>query len=151
MTGFTLANPIVGSADLKNIMQVEFHPLKMTSRGRCSNLRSFQPEMRRVGLNGNLNNHEVGDCVGWENEATLRPVGPTGWKRPSEGAKRRYPPHFLSKLTDADGELQETIHGFNRAAAYGDSQAATKAEWEIIRSNIGGKLGTMMQKLDSFC
>ena len=25
-------------------------------------------------------------------------------------AKRRYPAHFLSKLTDADGELQETLH-----------------------------------------
>lgn len=25
-------------------------------------------------------------------------------------AKRRYPAHFLSKLTDADGELQETFH-----------------------------------------
>jgi four helix bundle protein len=24
--------------------------------------------------------------------------------------KRRYPAHFLSKLTDADGELQETSH-----------------------------------------
>src|SRR2546422_10406119 len=25
-------------------------------------------------------------------------------------AKRRYPAHFLSRLTDADGELQETTH-----------------------------------------
>ena len=25
-------------------------------------------------------------------------------------AKRRYPAHFKSKLTDADGELQETLH-----------------------------------------
>jgi four helix bundle protein len=25
-------------------------------------------------------------------------------------AKRRYPAHFLSKLTDSDGELQETLH-----------------------------------------
>ena len=66
-------------------------------------------------------------------------------------AKRRYPAHFLSKLTDADGELQETIHWFNRAATYGYLQTATKAGWEIICRNIGGKLGTMMQKLDSFC
>lgn len=27
-----------------------------------------------------------------------------GWKRPSEGTKRRYEAHFLSKLTDCDGE-----------------------------------------------
>jgi len=32
-------------------------------------------------------------------------------------AKRRYPAHFLSKLTDADGELQETLHWISSAAA----------------------------------
>src|SRR6266516_4443676 len=31
--------------------------------------------------------------------------------------KRRYPAHFLSKLTDADGELQETFHWISSAAA----------------------------------
>src|SRR6187200_2257758 len=30
-------------------------------------------------------------------------------------AKRRYPAHFLSKLTDADGELQETFHWLRSA------------------------------------
>jgi hypothetical protein len=48
--------------------------------------------MRRAGLNGNSSNREAGGFVGWNSEAT-----------PSEGAKRRYPAHFLSKLTDADG------------------------------------------------
>src|SRR6266498_2539349 len=33
-------------------------------------------------------------------------------------AKRRYPAHFVSKLTDADGELQETQHRVGRAKAY---------------------------------
>jgi len=28
----------------------------------------------------------------------------------AEGEKRRYPAHFISKLTDADAELQETLH-----------------------------------------
>jgi four helix bundle protein len=32
-------------------------------------------------------------------------------------AKRRYPAHFLSKLTDADGELQETLHWIHSAIA----------------------------------
>src|SRR5437870_11008209 len=32
-------------------------------------------------------------------------------------AKRRYPAHFLSKLTDADGELQEAFHWLSSAAA----------------------------------
>ena len=49
-------------------------------------------------MNGNSNNHEAGGFVGWENETTLRRVGSTGWKRPLEGAKRRYEAHFISKL-----------------------------------------------------
>jgi four helix bundle protein len=32
-------------------------------------------------------------------------------------AKRRYPAHFISKLTDADGELQETSHWLATALA----------------------------------
>src|ERR1041385_7674593 len=32
-------------------------------------------------------------------------------------AKRKYPAHFLSKLTDADGELQETVHWLASTAA----------------------------------
>jgi four helix bundle protein len=32
-------------------------------------------------------------------------------------AKRRYPAHSLSKLTDADGELQETLHWLSSAEA----------------------------------
>ncbi len=34
-------------------------------------------------------------------------------------AKRRYPKHFLSKLSDADGELQETLHWLRTATASG--------------------------------
>jgi four helix bundle protein len=34
-------------------------------------------------------------------------------------AKRRYPAHFISKLTDADAELQETLHWLSRAKEYG--------------------------------
>ena len=32
-------------------------------------------------------------------------------------AKRNYPSHFVSKLTDADGELQETFHWLSTALA----------------------------------
>jgi len=35
------------------------------------------------------------------------------------GAKREYPAHFLCKLTDADGELQETLHWLQTAAECG--------------------------------
>ena len=61
-------------------------------------------------------------------------------------AKRRYPAHFVSKLTDADGELQETQHWLGRAKAYGylDSQAFT----ELLHrcKAIGRMLGKMIQQ-----
>ena len=90
-------------------------------------------------MNGNSSNHVVVVCVGWRNEAT-----------PSEGAKRRYPAHFLSKLTDADGELQETIHWLGRAAIYGYLDRLKKEELENVCASIGRKLGKMMQNPESF-
>ena len=65
-------------------------------------------------------------------------------------AKRRYPAHFVSKLTDADGELQETIHWLGRAASYGYIDCLKKEELENVCASIGGKLGKMMQKPESF-
>ena len=65
-------------------------------------------------------------------------------------AKRRYPAHFLSKLTDADVELQETIHWLGRAATYGDLNLLKKEELDTVCVNIGRKLGKMMQKPESF-
>lgn len=58
-------------------------------------------------------------------------------------AKRRYPAHFTSKLTDADGELQETKHWVMRACAY---RYLSESEAEgLLRQakEIGGKLGRM--------
>ena len=65
-------------------------------------------------------------------------------------AKRRYPAHFVSKLTDADGELQETIHWLGRAATHGYLDPLKKEELEHICASIGAKLGKMMQKSDRF-
>lgn len=59
-------------------------------------------------------------------------------------AKRRYPAHFLSKLTDADGELQETRHWISRAAAYGYLQEVTGMELEQHCDRVGGMLGKMI-------
>lgn len=66
-------------------------------------------------------------------------------------AKRRYPAHFVSKLTDADGELQETMHWLNRAAAYTYIQPWKLEELELLCHEIGKKLGKMMQNPESFC
>lgn len=66
-------------------------------------------------------------------------------------AKRRYPAHFVSKLTDADGELQETLHWLSRAMTYGYLASQRHTELESICHEIGRKLGRMMQHRDSFC
>ena len=65
-------------------------------------------------------------------------------------AKRRYPAHFLSKLTDADGELQETTHWLGRAATYGYLDRLKKEELELVCADIGRKLGKMMKNPQSF-
>jgi four helix bundle protein len=66
-------------------------------------------------------------------------------------AKRRYPAHFLSKLTDADGELQETNHWLTSVAA-----CAYLSESEIQRlkdhaSLVGRLLGSTINNYESFC
>src|ERR1017187_5972031 len=65
-------------------------------------------------------------------------------------AKRRYPAHFLSKLTDADGELHEPIHWLGRAAACGYLSPSKEEALELLCQEIGRKLGKMMQKPESF-
>src|ERR1017187_10592690 len=55
-------------------------------------------------------------------------------------AKRRYPAHFLSKLTDSDGELQETRHWLGRALKYG---YATKAKTDDMGKQCA-EIGKML-------
>ena len=65
--------------------------------------------------------------------------------------KRSYEKHFLSKLTDADAEQQETQHWIEIAldCEYIDSDTAT----QLIRKceEIGRLLGSMMSKSAQFC
>ncbi|MDP2886581.1 MAG: four helix bundle protein [Ignavibacteria bacterium] len=66
-------------------------------------------------------------------------------------AKRRYEKHFVSKLTDADGEQQETQHWIDTAidCGYWTSENAT-----VLREKceeIGRLLGGMMAKAEMFC
>jgi len=66
-------------------------------------------------------------------------------------AKRRYPAHFVSKLTDADGERQETEHWICTVeVCQYEPQAVTNALREAITS-IGKRLGRMIDKHESFC
>ena len=65
--------------------------------------------------------------------------------------KRRYVAHFVSKLTDADGEQAETQHWLDTATAcnyvFEREQDALLAKC----SRIGQMLGTMMAKPEKFC
>jgi len=66
-------------------------------------------------------------------------------------AKRRYPAHFLSKLTDSDGELQETLHWLFSAEACGYMTPENMEELQIHVATIGRQLGSMINKHKSFC
>lgn len=66
-------------------------------------------------------------------------------------AKRRYVSHFVSKLTDADGEQQETQHWVGSAH---DCQYITTEERGSLISRyeqVGKMLQSMIDKADSFC
>jgi four helix bundle protein len=65
-------------------------------------------------------------------------------------AKRRYPAHFVSKLTDADGEVQETSHWLSTAQSCGYLAATEQAALQQRLDAIGAKLGKMMAKPESF-
>jgi four helix bundle protein len=68
-----------------------------------------------------------------------------------EGAKRRYPAHFLSKLTDSDGELQETLHWLFTANQCGYLPKLQFDEFRAKLTGIGRQLGSMINQHASFC
>jgi len=66
-------------------------------------------------------------------------------------AKRQYEKHFLSKLSDADAEQQETQHWIETAW---DCKYISQEEANSLLekcSEIGRLLGGMMAKSDLFC
>lgn len=65
-------------------------------------------------------------------------------------AKRRYPAHFISKLSDSDGELQETLHWLATAAACGYIAHSDDEKLRETARLIGRSLGRMMSRHDSF-
>jgi four helix bundle protein len=66
-------------------------------------------------------------------------------------AKRRYPAHFLSKLTDSDGELQETLHWLESAKACEYLTSTQADELDQLGSQVGRQLGSMINKHETFC
>ena len=67
-----------------------------------------------------------------------------------EGAKRRYEPHFLSKLTDCDGENNETDSSLDFAKDCGYISSNQHEALVTKCAEVGRMLGGIMKKSDSF-
>lgn len=65
--------------------------------------------------------------------------------------KRRYQAHFLSKLTDSDGELAETKHWIDTASACGYIAQEIYTEWMNQCRQVGRMLGKIMANPAPFC
>jgi four helix bundle protein len=66
-------------------------------------------------------------------------------------AKRRYEKHFVSKLTDSDGEQMETQHWIETALECEYIDQKTSAQLVEKCLEIGRMLGGMMDKAELFC
>jgi four helix bundle protein len=66
-------------------------------------------------------------------------------------AKRRYKKHFISKLTDADGEQQETQHWVETARDCSYLSETHSRDWLERYASVGRMLNSMSSKADSFC
>ena len=66
-------------------------------------------------------------------------------------AKRRYEKHFISKLTDADGEQQETQHWLETAYACGYLSQSETVDLTNQCQRIGQLIGGMIAKSHQFC
>ncbi len=66
-------------------------------------------------------------------------------------AKRRYEKHFVSKLTDADGEQQETQHWIETAldCRYISDEVSNSLIKQY--NSIGKMIGAMISKAAQFC
>ena len=66
-------------------------------------------------------------------------------------AKRRYEKHFISKLTDADGEQQETKHWIDTASDCGYLSDAEVKDLSSRYASVGKMLNNMIGKSHLFC
>lgn len=65
--------------------------------------------------------------------------------------KKRYPAHFVSKMTDADGENAETQVWLEHAVACGYVTDAGIAPILEISEEVGRMLGDMIEHPDKYC
>jgi four helix bundle protein len=65
-------------------------------------------------------------------------------------AKRRYPAHFVSKLTDSDGERNETVHWLGVARDCGYISQNDAEPLLSLLDEIGRMLRRMIERADDF-
>jgi len=65
--------------------------------------------------------------------------------------KRRYPAHFVSKLTDADAEASETMVWLDFSLACGYLPPETHEQLISEYEQIGKMLGSMISAPEKFC
>jgi four helix bundle protein len=65
--------------------------------------------------------------------------------------KRRYPAHFVSKLTDSDGEQAETQHWITTATACGYIDPERAAGVLERYASLGCMIGSMLAHPEKFC
>jgi four helix bundle protein len=66
-------------------------------------------------------------------------------------AKRKYEKHFISKLTDSDGEQLETQHWIETALDCSYITPEQAKYWLAQYSSVGKMLNSMINKASSFC
>ncbi|MFM9051175.1 MAG: four helix bundle protein [Bacteroidota bacterium] len=65
--------------------------------------------------------------------------------------KRSYPKHFISKLSDADGENTETCVWLDFAISFGYIEKASYDKMKSSCNSIGNFIGYMMKHPSRFC
>ena len=65
--------------------------------------------------------------------------------------ERPYLKHFISKLTDADAEVNETEHWIDTAYTCGYIEAEEKDQMIINCQEIGKMIGSMIVNAAKFC
>ena len=65
--------------------------------------------------------------------------------------KRRYPAHFVSKLTDADAEATETMIWLDFSLSCGYLQVQDHTEISAEYDQVGKMLGSMIASPEKFC
>ena len=104
-------------------------------------MRFLIAEKRPDGKNISLKNREEKDQDGFER--IRRGYAP-------EGAKRRYEAHFISKLTDSDGENSETDTWLDFALNCGYLGQSDHLRLTTECRQIGSMLGSMLNKPEKF-